>query len=59
MAVFYQTTSSFSKKSILAEFRKQAESSKIQIIFATKAIGIGVNFPDIHRAVIYIIPVPE
>ena len=59
MAVFHQITLLFSKKLILAKFRKQAESSKIRIIFATEAIRISVNLPDVRRVVIYIIPAPK
>jgi len=47
LAVFHQSISSKGKKSILAEFRKLAESLKIRIIFATKAIRIGVDLPDV------------
>lgn len=59
MAVFHRTISSFSKKSILAEFRKLAESSKIRIIFTTEAVGTGIDLPDVRRVVIYMIPAPE
>ena len=46
--MFYQSILSKSKKSILAEFKKLAKFLRIQIIFVTEAIGIGVNLPDAH-----------
>jgi hypothetical protein len=59
MAVFYWTTLLFSKKLILDKFRKLKKSFKIKIIFAIEAVGISINFPDIYRAVIYIILAPK
>ena len=50
---------SYNKKAILAKFRKLAKSSKIRIIFAIEAIGIGVNILDICWVIIYIILYPE
>ena len=44
---------------ILAEFRKLAKSLRIWIIFATEAIRLSVDIPDIRWVVIYIIPHPE
>ena len=55
-AVFYWNILSYLKRDILREFRK--EFSKITLIFATEAIGLGVNIFDVRRVVIYQLPSP-
>ena len=55
-AVFHRNISSYLKRDILREFRK--EFSKITLIFATEAIGLGVNIFDVRRVVIYQLPSP-
>jgi superfamily II DNA helicase RecQ len=54
--IFHRTTAQYDKEAIIAEFRQLAMESSVQIIFATEALGVGVNIPDIRRVVQYGIP---
>jgi superfamily II DNA helicase RecQ len=54
--VFHRTTAQHDKEATIAEFRQLAMESSVRIIFATEALGIGVNIPDIRRVVQYGIP---
>jgi hypothetical protein len=54
--VFHRTTAQHDKEATIAEFRQLAMESSVRIIFATEALGVGVNIPDIRRVVQYGIP---
>ncbi|KAJ5109556.1 hypothetical protein N7532_002201 [Penicillium argentinense] len=54
--VFHRNTPQHDKERIVAEFRHLALESSVRVIFATEALGIGVNLPDIRRVVLYGIP---
>ncbi|KAJ5562287.1 hypothetical protein N7461_001048 [Penicillium sp. DV-2018c] len=54
--LFHRNTSEYDKEFIIAEFRRFALDSSIRVIFATEALGIGVNLPDIRRVIQYGIP---
>ena len=56
-ATFHRRVSFMKKKEILDEFRKP--DSKIRVLFATEALGIGVDIPDVRRVVIYGFPAPK
>jgi Superfamily II DNA helicase len=43
--VFHRDTAKFDKEAIIAEFQQPAEDSSIRVIFATEALGLGVNLP--------------
>lgn len=58
-AVFHRHISAGMKQRILTEFRKPAKESRIRIVFATEAIGIGVDILDVRRVVIYRLPNPD
>jgi superfamily II DNA helicase RecQ len=54
--VFHRNTSQHDKETIVVEFRQLTLESSVRVIFATEALGIGVNLPDIRRVVLYGIP---
>ncbi len=54
--VFHRDTAKFDKQSIIATFQRPAEESPIRVIFATEALGMGVNLPDVRRVVQYRLP---
>jgi superfamily II DNA helicase RecQ len=41
---------------IAAEFEYHGRESKLHIIFAIEALGIGVNLPDIQHTILWHIP---
>ena len=57
--VFHRDTAKFDKETIIAEFQRLAEDSSIRVIFATEAMGSGVNLPDVRRVVQYGLPKGE
>lgn len=57
--VFHRDTAKFDKEAIIAEFQRPAEDSSIRAIFATEALGLGVNLPDVRRVVLYGLPKGE
>jgi superfamily II DNA helicase RecQ len=54
--VFHRDTAKFDKEATIAEFQKPGEDSSIRVVFATEALGLGVNLPDIPRAAQYGLP---
>src|SRR5580700_4692511 len=54
--VFYRDTAKFDKEAIIAEFQRLADDSSIRVIFATEALGLGVNLPDVRRVILYGLP---
>jgi superfamily II DNA helicase RecQ len=54
--VFHRDTAEFDKKMIIAEFQRLGEDSSIRVIFATEALGLGVNLPGVRRVVQYGLP---
>lgn len=54
--IFHRDISKFDKESIIAEFQRLDEASSIRVIFATEALGLGVNLPDV---VLYGLPKGE
>ena len=57
--IFHRDTAKFDKEAIIAEFQRLAEASSIRMIFATEALGLGVNLPDVRRVVLYGLPKEE
>ena len=57
--VFHRDTAKFDKEAIIAEFQQLGDCSLIRVIFATEALGLGVNLPDIRRVVQYGLPKGE
>jgi superfamily II DNA helicase RecQ len=57
--VFHRATAKFDKESIITEFQQLGDCSSIRVIFATEALGLGVNLPDIRRVVQYGLPKGE
>ena len=57
--VFHRDRAKFDKAAIIAEFQRLAEDSPIRVIFATEALGLGVNLPDVRRVVLYRLPKGE
>lgn len=54
---FYQRgTAKFDKEAYITEFQRLGEDSSVRVIFATEALGMGVNLPDVRRVVIYGLP---
>jgi superfamily II DNA/RNA helicase len=45
--VFHRDTAKFDKEAIIAEFKRLGEDSLVRVIFATEALGLGVNLPDV------------
>jgi hypothetical protein len=54
--VFHRDIAKFDKEAILVEFQRPAKDSSIRVIFATEALGLGVNLPDVRRVVQYCVP---
>jgi superfamily II DNA helicase RecQ len=54
--VYHRNTAETDKKSIINEFKKAFQSSEARVIFATEAIGIGVDVKDIRVVVLYGLP---
>jgi hypothetical protein len=54
--VFHRDTAKFDKEEIIEEFQRRGEDSSIRVIFATEALGLGVNLPDVRRVVLYGLP---
>src|SRR2546423_1003304 len=54
--VFHRDTAKLDKEAIIAEFQRLAENSSIRVIFATEALGLGVNLPDVRRVILYGLP---
>ncbi|EED19717.1 conserved hypothetical protein [Talaromyces stipitatus ATCC 10500] len=52
----YSDTHDLDKAYITSEMRKPGTESSIRVVFATEALGIGVNLPDIQRSVLYGLP---
>jgi hypothetical protein len=59
LRIFHRNTGSTDKKAILTEFVKEGIQSRIRVIFATEALGMGVDIPDIRRTVQWDIPIGE
>jgi superfamily II DNA helicase RecQ len=57
--IFHRDTATFDKEIIIAEFQRLGGDSSIRVIFATEALGMGVNLPDVRRAVQYGLPKGE
>jgi superfamily II DNA helicase RecQ len=57
--VFHRNTAKSDKEAIIAEFRRLAKGSSIRVIFATEALGLGVNLPDARRVILYGLPKGE
>jgi hypothetical protein len=57
--VFHRDTAKFDKEAIIAEFQRWANDSSIRVIFATEALGLGVNLPDVRRVILYGLPKGE
>ena len=49
--VFHRDTAKFDKEAIIAEFQQLGDRSSIRVIFATEALGLGVNLPDVQRVI--------
>jgi superfamily II DNA/RNA helicase len=54
--VFHRNTAQHDKEATIAEFRRLAMESSVRVIFATEALGVGVNIHDIRRVVQHGIP---
>jgi superfamily II DNA helicase RecQ len=54
--VFHRDTAKLDKEAIIAEFQRLADDSSIRMIFATEALGLGVNLPDVRRVILYGLP---
>lgn len=59
LRVFHRNTPSTDKKAILSEFVKGETQSRIRVVFATEALGMGVDIPDVRRTVQWGIPTGE
>jgi RecG-like helicase len=46
--VFHRDIAKYDKEAILQEFQRPAKDSSIRIIFATEALGLGVNLPVLY-----------
>jgi hypothetical protein len=57
--IFHRDTAKFDKEATIAEFQRLAEDSSIRVIFATEALGLGVNLPDVRRVILYGLPKGE
>ncbi|KAF2175447.1 P-loop containing nucleoside triphosphate hydrolase protein [Zopfia rhizophila CBS 207.26] len=57
LQALHPTKYNHAKKTMLDEFRKP--DSRIQVVFATEAIGMGVDIPDVRRVVLYGFPAPK
>jgi superfamily II DNA helicase RecQ len=54
--VFHRDTAKFDKEAIIAEFKRLGEDSSVRVIFATEALGLGVNLPDVRHIILYGLP---
>jgi superfamily II DNA helicase RecQ len=54
--VFHRDIAKYDKEVYIAEFQKLGENSSVRVIFATEALGMGVNLPDVRRVVQYGLP---
>jgi len=54
--IFHRNTANFDKEAIITEFQQLGENSSVRVIFATEALGLGVNLPDVRRVVLYGLP---
>jgi superfamily II DNA helicase RecQ len=50
--VFHRDTAKFDKEAMIAEFQRRCEDSSIRVIFATEALGIGINLLDVRCVVL-------
>jgi superfamily II DNA helicase RecQ len=50
---YHRGTAKFDKEAYITEFQRLGEDCSIRVIFATEALGMGVNLPDVRRVVIY------
>ena len=57
--IFQRDTAQFDKEKTIAEFQKLDESSLVHVIFATKALEMNVNLPDVQQIVVYGLPKKE
>src|SRR4051794_10343627 len=57
--IFHQNTVKIDKKAIIAEFQKLGKNSSVHVIFATEALELGVNLPDVQHVVLYGLPKGE
>jgi superfamily II DNA or RNA helicase len=55
--VFTRDTHVADKDDLIKEFRKPGSKSSVRVIFATEALGIGADLPDVRRVVQYGIPI--
>jgi len=53
---YHRGTAKFDKEAYITEFQRLGEDSSVRVIFATEALGMGVNLPDVRRVVIYGLP---
>ena len=53
-AMYHSKTPQNIQHSVLTQIME--EDSEIRIVFATSALGMGVNIPDIHRVIHYGVP---
>ncbi|KZZ89108.1 DNA helicase, ATP-dependent, RecQ type [Ascosphaera apis ARSEF 7405] len=53
MKVYTRDTPEFDKKSIISKLQMPGETSPVRVVFATEALGMGVDMPDIRRVVQY------
>ena len=54
--IFHRNTARSDKERIIAEFRRPSGESRVQVLCATEALGLGVDLPDIERVIQYGIP---
>ena len=57
--VFHRDIAKFNKEVIITEFQQLGDHSLIRVIFATEALGLGVNLLDVRRVVLYGLPKGE
>jgi superfamily II DNA/RNA helicase len=55
--VFTRDTHEQDKNDIKSELQKPGTESSIRVVFATEALRLGVNIPDILRVIQYDIPI--
>ncbi|KZZ96177.1 DNA helicase, ATP-dependent, RecQ type [Ascosphaera apis ARSEF 7405] len=53
LKVYTRDTPEFDKKSIISKLQILGEECPIRVIFATEALGMGVDMPDIRRVIQY------
>lgn len=56
MQQFHRDTYNNNKDKIIQELQKLGKESVLQVILATKALGLGVNLPDIRQVIQYGLP---